>query len=378
VSGFSQDWACGLIDPQAFRHEQQRLEHAWTFLGLADDVARDGDWVRASIATRSVFVQRFGDELRGFENVCAHRFYPLRQEAKGNGPVICGFHHWQYNRDGTAVGVPICNVVFGKPPHALGVSLRRIELATCGPMIFGRFPSPEATASLEAYLGDTFPILEALARTMEQPLYAERSIKASWKLNLHISLDEYHGPSVHPTTFGRGGYPRSMSHHRYVRVGANSAFLYSDEEACFQKLVAGCRDGSYRSSHYFVFQILPNLIVAHAEADRGFWYCTLMQYSPVTHDRTDFRGWSFTAPFEADRSWLAHAARPVTDPFRHRVFHHYFKRVVNEDAAVCERMQAVAHQIDRPPLLGAQEERIGWFEESLRELASTSTTARQQ
>ncbi len=345
---------------------------------MADEVARDGDWIRASIATRSVFVQRFGDELRGFENVCAHRFHPLRREAKGNGPVICGFHHWQYNRDGTAVGIPICNVVFGKPPHALGVGLRRIELATCGPMIFGRFPSPAATTSLEAHLGDTFPILEAVTRTMEQPLYAERSIKASWKLNLHTSLDEYHGPSVHPATFGRGGYPRSMSHHRYFRVGVNSAFFNSDDEACFQKLMAGCRDGSYRSSHYFVFQILPNLIVAHAEADRGFWYCTLMQYSPVTHDWTDFRGWSFAAPFEANRPWLASAARPITDPIRHRVFHHYFRRVVNEDAAVCERMQEVAHQIDGTPLLSAQEVRIGWFEESLRELAIEATSARQQ
>ena len=54
------------------------VSNIWTFLGFVHDVAKDGDWFRASLATRSVFVQRFGNELRGFENRCAHRSFPLR------------------------------------------------------------------------------------------------------------------------------------------------------------------------------------------------------------------------------------------------------------------------------------------------------------
>ncbi|MBM3798375.1 MAG: Rieske 2Fe-2S domain-containing protein [Acidobacteria bacterium] len=370
VSGFSREWARTLVDQQAFRDEQRRLEHVWTFLGLADDVARDGDWFRASIATRSVFVQRFGDALRGFENLCAHRFHPLRREAKGNGPVICGFHHWHYDREGRAIGIPICKVVFGKPPHELGARLRGIELARCGQMIFGRFPSPAATESLEDYLGVVFPVLEAMVPAGSRRLYAERPIRANWRLNLHISLDEYHGPAVHPTTFGRHGYARSMSRHRYFRLGAHSAFLNSDDERCLEKLLLGCRDGNYRPDYYFVFQILPDLIVALAEADSSFWFCNILQYSPVAHDRTAFRGWSYPAPFESVHPWIARATRPVTGIFRRRIFHHYFKCVVNEDAAVCERIQDVAHQIDAIPMLGAQEERISWFEEAIRELAN--------
>ena len=371
MSAFSANWAEALVDPQAFRDEQRRLAHVWTFLGLVDDVARDGDWFRASIATRSVFVQRFGDELRGFENVCAHRFYPLRQQAKGNGPVICGFHHWQYNRDGRVVGIPICNVVYGKPPHAVDGRLRPIELATCGAIIFGRFPSPEAAQSLQEYLGDAFPILEAIAQIRAKPLYSERSIQAHWKLNLHITLDDYHGPTIHPSTFGRHGYISSLSMRRYFKIGASSAYLFTDDENCFEKLLTGCRDGTYRSAHYFVFQILPDLVVAHVDADRPFWFCNIMQYSPVAPDRTAFRSWSYPAPFASDFSWFARATRPITDVFRRPIYMHYYNRVVNEDAAVCERIQEVAHQIDKPPILGAQEERIAWFEESIRNLTGT-------
>lgn len=349
------------------------MAHVWTFLGLTDDVARDGDWFRASIATRSVFVQRFGEELRGFENVCAHRFYPLRQQAKGNGPLICGFHHWQYNRDGHVVGVPICKMVFGKLPQELGARLRPIELAICGSMIFGRFPSAEAAQSLQEYLGDIFPILEAMTRIGSQPLYVERAIQANWRLNLHITLDDYHGPPIHPTTLGRHGYIPSMSMRRYFRFGANSAYLFSDDEDCFEKLLAGCRDGSYRSTHFFVLQILPDLVVAHVDADRPFWFCNIMQYSALAHDRTLFRSWSYPAPFAADFSWIARTTRPITDVIRRRIYLHYYKRVVNEDIAVCERIQEVAHQIDKAPLLGAQEERIAWFEDSIATLTGIHT-----
>ena len=83
------DWTRPIVDPTAFAEEQRRLASVWTFLGMTSDAGKDGDWFRASIATRSVFVQRFGTELRGFENVCAHRFMPLRNADRGNGPVVC-------------------------------------------------------------------------------------------------------------------------------------------------------------------------------------------------------------------------------------------------------------------------------------------------
>src|SRR5215467_2301368 len=133
------DWPDTLIDPARFREEQTRLARVWTFLGFAHNVAKDGDWFRATIATRSVFVQRFGDDLRGFENRCAHRSFPLRNADKGNGPILCGLHHWRYDKDGAAVAVPECEQYFGVPPEELGARLNPVEIAACGSLIFGRF-----------------------------------------------------------------------------------------------------------------------------------------------------------------------------------------------------------------------------------------------
>ena len=36
---------------------------------------------------------------------------------------------------------------------------------------------------------------------------------------------------------------------------------------------------------------------------------------------------------------------------------------MDEDNVACEKMQTTAGQIDGPPLYGASEQRVGWFDE---------------
>src|SRR4029453_9979033 len=110
-----------------------------------------------------------------------------------------------------------------------------------------------------------------------------------------------------------------------------------------------------------------NLATPPFAGDRPFWFCNIMQYLPVAPDRTTYRSWSYPAPFAAEFSWLDKAARPITHLFRRAIYRHYFARGGGEDIAVCEHLQEVLPQIERPPLLGALEQRIGWFEGSLRE-----------
>src|SRR5262245_55507283 len=142
-------WAHASTNQAWFENEQEKLCHIWTLLGLTTDIANDGDWFRTTLGNRSVFVQRFGDSLVGFENVCAHGFYPLRTKGIGNGPIRCGFHHWQYNKDGLAIGIPKCQEMFGVTPRELEAKLAPIEVATCGILIFGRFANTKYTETLE-------------------------------------------------------------------------------------------------------------------------------------------------------------------------------------------------------------------------------------
>ncbi len=368
-SAFAPDWARTLVDPLAFAHEQRCLSYVWTFLGFTDDVEKDGDWFRASLATRSVFVQRFGTELKGFENVCAHRFYPLRTKDKGNGPIVCGFHHWRYDHDGSAIGIPKCQENFGTVSRALGARLNPIEIATCGTLVFGRFPASGKRCSLADFLGPGFPILATLSRSPHKPLALSHELAANWKLGLQITFDDYHTVAVHPTTFGKTGY-LDREKLTYARFGAHSALINSDRPQVFEELSAACADGSFRPTCYCILQILPNFLVALFRSDRDIFQCCIQQFVPVAHNRSLLRAWVYPAPFPVEGPWHARLWRHASDLVRNRLVQHYSRRVIREDNTICESVQAVAHQIERPPYLAALEERIGWFEQSYRQLVA--------
>ena len=361
------DWARTLVDPAAFAAEQARLAHVWTFLGVTVDLARDGDWITASLATRSVFVQRFGSEIRGFENLCAHRFYPLRTAKRGNGPVVCGFHHWRYDTDGRALGIPLSEEAFGSVSRALDARLNPIEVEVCGTLVFGRFPAPHASQSLEEFLVEGFPVLAAMSQMPASPLGFTRSIEANWRLSLHISLDDYHGVAVHPDSFGREGYVHRADI-TYARFGLHNAFLNSTERDRFAALGAACRAGTARSTCYTILQVMPNLLLAQARTDGNRFYCALHHYVPVSHNRTLLHMWTYPTPFAIDETWLGRLYRWASDPVRRHLVRRRVARIMGQDIVVCEHLQRMASQVDRPPRLGALEERIAWFEESYRRL----------
>ncbi len=360
---FGPGWQQAAIDQNAFEREQARLAHVWTFLGLVRDVAKDGDWFRASLATRSVFVQRFGDELKGFENVCAHRGHPLRTVERGNGPVVCAFHHWRYDKEGRALGIPKSEEMFGKIPRDLDARIAPLEIATCGDLIFGRFPAAEATQTLEAFLGESFPIVTAMSRAKEPPQRIVREVKANWRLCYHASVEEYHLAAVHPSTLGKIGY-LVRENIGYFRIGAHSAYFTTNAPDAVEKMAQACRDGTWHSVNYRIFHLFPNLAISHFHADAAYWYILILQYVPVAHDCSTMRAWVYPAPFPAPHAWYERWLRPFTDPIRKVMVRYYTNRVLTEDNVTCAHQQSVIAQMRRPPILGALEERIRWFEEA--------------
>jgi len=376
------DWARSLSNSEAFANEQACFRPIWTVLGLTTDIPNDNDWIRCSLGGSSVFVQRFGSTIRGFLNVCRHRFHPIRTTEKGTGLVRCAFHHWVYNQEGEAVGIPQCKKLFGVTPRELGARLEEIEIATCGFLIFGRF-SDQITArtgaarrneSLETYLAEAWPILQAIGQVTNRPHTASSSVKANWKLLYELTLEEYHLFavhsatfrmlfSVHPSSFGKAGY-LDPDHAHYPRFGRHSAFFYKGAPGDLSAMAEGCQAGTYRPKGYRILQIFPNLLVNHYRVFQS-WYVSITQYVPEAHDRTSVRSWYFKAPFPIDdRSWLHRVVRQITEPWLHFFVGPSLHRITREDHAVCETMQPIAAQITEVPTLGSEEQRIGWFREA--------------
>jgi phenylpropionate dioxygenase-like ring-hydroxylating dioxygenase large terminal subunit len=353
----SPDWARALTGDREFREEQAVLGHCWTLLGITPDLKKDGDWSRTTLGGRSVFVQRFGDTIRGFENRCAHRFYPLRTSDKGNGPIVCGFHHWHYDRDGHAVGIPNCLELFGTHPRNVGAKLVTLDIATCGSLIFGRFPGGNTSESLEDYLGEGFPILDAICRMPGRPQRLNARIAANWKLSMEITLDDYHNVAIHH----RECYAKN-SEIAYFRFGLHSAHFTGHADT-LASMAAACRENRFIPSGYRIFNIFPNLAISIFDA-RPYWFCYVQQFAPMSPSQTHHMGWLFQTRLPVKERALDRWTRPVSDLVRARLVRHFVKKIGDEDRQACEQMQTIAHQFEGAPILSAHEKRIEWFEDA--------------
>jgi phenylpropionate dioxygenase-like ring-hydroxylating dioxygenase large terminal subunit len=349
-----------------FAAEQQVLGQIWTFLGFDTDIPDAHDWFRTTLGGRSVFVQRLDSgELRGFLNRCAHRFYPLRTADRGNGPIICGYHHWRYDANGFAFGIPNCMEMFAKTPREINARLATVDIALCGHMIFGRFPGGPAE-SLQDWLGDGFAILEAQAFRPSSRYRYERRIAAHYKALMHISLDDYHIAAVHPETLGKQGY-LAAEITRYFKFGAHSAFFHSGASDALDAMVKQCRDGSYVANGYKIFQFFPNLIAAQIDATTiggdTYTFMFIQYFIPEAHDSTVSVTRIMRLPFTRPAGPWRRAMRALLLPGVTFGFRRSLARIHAEDNAAVARWQKGVAMIEGEQILAAQEERIGWFEE---------------
>ena len=102
------DYGClpneAYTDPAYFEQERRTvLSSTWQFAGRASAVPDPGDMLPTSVAATPVFLvrQRSG-EIAAFYNVCPHRGAKvLPKPCKSAKTIICPYHTWSYNLDGT-------------------------------------------------------------------------------------------------------------------------------------------------------------------------------------------------------------------------------------------------------------------------------------
>ena len=348
-------WAAEFTNPAILQAENERIgRNAWTLLGLTHQLACDGDWIRASLGGRSVFVQRFRDQLAGFENICSHRFYPLKTEPSGNGALRCGLHGWMFNGKGENIGVPMCEEYFGKPVSKIKRPLRLIEIELCGGLVFGRLPALPGDAAprpdLAAYLGDLAVIIARMTENMAPFGSFDLTIAANWKLCYHMTLEDYHIVAAHPKTFAANGYLQQGSY-RYFFRGLHSA-MFIRSAGVRENALDWLRDECLRGTlpdMYCVFQIFPNLLIS------------------ITHEGTVFIGlYTPAAPGKTyHAAWVAQALRadqPRFDADKQKSIVDFIQLTAQEDQVAAEGLQQNVMAMWDKPLLGRQEERIAYFD----------------
>ncbi|MDE0760319.1 MAG: Rieske 2Fe-2S domain-containing protein [Planktomarina sp.] len=82
----------------------------WFCVGRADALAKPGDYLTLDLADQPILVLRDStDKLRAMSNVCRHRMSTLLEGRGSIRAIVCPYHAWTYNLDGTLRGAPAMN-----------------------------------------------------------------------------------------------------------------------------------------------------------------------------------------------------------------------------------------------------------------------------
>lgn len=194
-------WTYNSAELTRLEMEQVFLRN-WMFVAHVSDMPRAGDYRCFEMADeRAVVVRDHDGQIRAFHNVCRHRASRVVAEDQGHcgNAMICPFHGWSYNLDGSLKNVPRSNAFPGLDKSKLG--LKPLDCEVWNGMIFLRF-SGEGPSIADLFAEAAEEV--GLYRIDEmQPLDDpwEYRFELDWKAVLDIDNEGYHVPVGHPELF---------------------------------------------------------------------------------------------------------------------------------------------------------------------------------
>jgi carnitine monooxygenase subunit len=184
----------------ALEREKVFLTH-WQVVGHVSDVPNPGDWISFDLLGERAVVMRGQDGVvRAFHNLCRHRGARVVDGASGQckGAIVCPFHGWVYNLDGTLRGAA--------QPKSFGdmnrddFGLKPIEMEMFHGFIFLRF-APGPQPSLATLLAPFAPDFTAYGLQGVVPVDApgwSSELPVNWKSVRDVDNEGYHVALAHP------------------------------------------------------------------------------------------------------------------------------------------------------------------------------------
>ena len=173
----------------------------WQVAGHVGDLPAPGDWLTFDLMGERAVVMRGADRrVRAFHNLCRHRGGRVVDGPRGQcrGAIICPFHGWVYNLDGTLRG-PARPETMGDLDRA-AMGLKPIEMEVWQGFVFLRFaPGPQpAVAALMAPFAADFAAYRSDALLAVPGADWASELAVNWKSVRDVDNEGYHVAMAHP------------------------------------------------------------------------------------------------------------------------------------------------------------------------------------
>lgn len=195
------------MPPEVYKTDaflQAEIEHIfrkeWFCVGRADALTKPGDYVTCELADQPVIVLRDREgDLKAFSNVCRHRMSTLLHGRGHTKSIVCPYHAWTYNLDGSLRGAPAMsgNSGFCKSDYALP----EIRCEEWLGWVFITL-NPEA-APVTSRLSELERMIAGYDMTNYTETFFEEHVwDTNWKVLAENFMESYHLPVCHAGTIG--------------------------------------------------------------------------------------------------------------------------------------------------------------------------------
>jgi len=177
------------------------LNH-WQVAGHVSDIPAPGDWLAFDLLGERALVVRGQDGVpRAFMNLCRHRGARVVDGSHGKcrGALVCPFHGWVYNLDGSLRGAARPET-FGPGFDKKAFGLKPLELEVFAGFLFLRFrpgPQPSVAELLAPYAAD-FDAQRSETLLPVQTAPWTQDLPVNWKSVRDVDNEGYHVALAHP------------------------------------------------------------------------------------------------------------------------------------------------------------------------------------
>ncbi|MGP9821735.1 aromatic ring-hydroxylating oxygenase subunit alpha [Salinarimonas sp. NSM] len=242
--------------PEIFEHDLALIfGRHWIFVAVEGEVAEPGDYVTVEIGTASIIVVRDDDgNLAAFHNVCRHRGARILSEPAGVvGKLVCPYHQWTYDLDGTLLHAEHMGAGFDRACH----SLKRVHVRSLAGLIHVCLAG-EPPADFDAMAAAMTPYLAPHGLAQAKVAASIDLIEeGNWKLTMENNRECYHCATNHPELtvslfeYGFGFAPddadadRAAAMAAYERICGEFEARWTREGLPFAEIerLAGCATG---------------------------------------------------------------------------------------------------------------------------------------
>lgn len=183
---------------------KEELEHIfakdWFCVGRSDSLANAGDYTTCELAGQPILVIRDRDgELRALSNVCLHRMSTLLHGRGTARSIVCPYHAWTYNLDGSLRGAPAMtlNEGFCKDQY----QLPKVRCEEWLGWVFVTLSEDAPTVATQ--LAQVEGMIAGYNMTnYAETFYEEHVWDTNWKVLAENFMESYHLPVCHAGTIG--------------------------------------------------------------------------------------------------------------------------------------------------------------------------------